>query len=98
MNSPEKNVVVKATEAIAHEDEAMESIITQVFQLYSNLLMEEAMRPWYKILKEQIDVSPWIDLYGVKHAEKHKWSWSSFMECVTFQLLSVFRSNVAETE
>ena len=51
-NSPEKKVVEKATEAIAHENEAIESIIAQVFQLHSNLLMEEARRPWSKILQE----------------------------------------------
>jgi hypothetical protein len=64
-NSPEHKAVEKATEAVTHKDEAIESIIHQVFQLYSNLLTEEARRHWYKILKEQIDVSPWIDFYGV---------------------------------
>ena len=52
-NSLEKKAVEKATEAVAREDEAIESIIAQVFQLYSNLLMEEARRPWCKILGEQ---------------------------------------------
>jgi hypothetical protein len=56
-NSPEHKAVEKATEAATCEDEAIESIINQVFQLYSNLLMEEARRPWFKMLKEQIDVS-----------------------------------------
>jgi hypothetical protein len=43
-NLPEKKAVEKATEAVAHEKEAIESIIAQVFQLYSNLLTEEAMK------------------------------------------------------
>jgi hypothetical protein len=51
-NSPEKKVVVNATEAIAHKDVTIESIIAQVFQLYSNLFMEEARRLGSKILKE----------------------------------------------
>ena len=51
-NLPKKKAVEKATEAVTHEDEDVESIIAQVFQLYSNLLMEEARRPWCKILKE----------------------------------------------
>ena len=96
-NSPIKKVVEKATEAVAREDEAIEFIITQAFQLYSNLLAEEARRPWCKILGEQIDVTPWHDLFGVEHAEKHYWSWCSFIDCMTFHLLSVFRSDTAES-
>jgi hypothetical protein len=57
---PKKKAVEKATEAVAHKQETIESLITQVFQLYSNLLMEEARRPWCKILGEQIDVTPWL--------------------------------------
>ena len=57
-NPPKENAVQKATEASNHADEAVESIANQVFQLYSNLLMEEARRPWWKILGEQIDISP----------------------------------------
>ena len=97
-NPPEKKVVAKATEAVAREKETIESLIAQVFQLYSNLLTEEARRPWCKILGEQIDVTPWVDLYGVEHASKRHRSWKSFMECVTFHLLSVFRSDAAETQ
>ena len=40
-NPPKKKVVQNATTAIAHEQETYKSLITQVFQLYSNLLMEE---------------------------------------------------------
>jgi hypothetical protein len=69
-NPPEKTAVVKATGAISQEKESIESLIAQVFQLYSNILTEEARRPWCKILGEQIDVTPWSDLLGVKHAAK----------------------------
>ena len=61
-------------------------------------LTEEARRPWCKILVEQIDVTPWSDLYGVEHAEKHHRSWQSFKYCMTFHLLLVFRSDAAETQ
>ena len=74
---PEKKALEKATEAVACEEEAIESIISQVFQLYFNLLTEEAMRPWCKILGEQIDVTPWGNLFEVEHAEKHHRSWTS---------------------
>ncbi len=46
------------SEAVAHKQETIESLITQVFQLYSNLLLEEARRPWMKILGEQVDMTP----------------------------------------
>ena len=97
-NSPEEKAVQKATEAGTHADEVIESIANKVLQLYSNLLTEEAMRSWCKIPGEQIDCSPWFDLFGVEHAEKHKRSWSSFTDCVTFHLLSVFRSDASETQ
>ena len=67
---PEKKAMQKATEAVTCKKETCESLITQVFQLYSNLLTEEARRPWSKILGEQIEVTPWTDLFGVKHTEK----------------------------
>ena len=71
-NSPEKKAVEKATDAIAHKDEAIESIIAQVFQLYSNLLMEEARRPWFMILwlEEQIYFYRWHKLFVFDQANK----------------------------
>ena len=71
-NPPNKKAVEKAQEAVACKEETSQSLITQVFQLYSNLLTEEARRPWTKILGEQIDVTPWTDLFGVEHAEEQK--------------------------
>jgi ABC-type multidrug transport system ATPase subunit len=100
VNPPNEKVVQKATEAGTCTDEAIESIIyiNQVFQLYSNLLMEEARSLCCKILGEQIDCSPWIDSFGVKHAKKRKRSGYSFMDCMTFHLLLVFWSDAAETQ
>ena len=94
---PKKKAVEKASEAVAHKEETIESLIAQVFQLYSNLLLEEARRPWSKILEEQVKMTPWTDLFGVEHNEKQKRLWQTFMDCVTFHLLSVFWSDVAET-
>ena len=93
-NPREKKAVQKST----HEKETCESLITQVFQLYSNLLMEEARRPWSKILGEQIEVTPWTNLFGVEHTKKQKRSWQSFMDCITFHLLTVFWSDAAKKQ
>jgi hypothetical protein len=97
-NPTEKKAVEKSSEAVAHEEETIESVIAQVFHLYSNLLLEEARRPWSKILGEQVEMTPWTDLFGVKHNEKQKRSWQSFTDCITFHLLSFFWSDAAETQ
>ena len=76
----------------------VESITAQTFQLYSYLLTEETRRPRCKILGEQIDGTPWHDLFIVEHTDEHYRSWRSFMDCVTFHLLLVFRSDASETQ
>ena len=98
VNPPKEKAVQNATEARTFADEAVEYIANQVFQLYSNLLMEDARRPWCKIPGEQIEVSPWIDLFVAKHNKKHQRSWSSFMDCMTFHLQTVFQCDVVETQ
>eukprot|EP00804_Cyclotella_cryptica_P029600 CCRYP_017308-RA/>CCRYP_017308-RA protein AED:0.23 eAED:0.61 QI:0/0/0/0.75/1/1/4/0/372 len=57
----------KATEAQTKAKSAVEQVANQIFQLYSNFLLEEARQPWSKILAEQIDCSPWKDLRGNVH-------------------------------
>ena len=60
--------------------------------------MEETTRPWSKILEEQIGVTPWTNLFGLEHTEVQGKLWQSFMYCITFHLLMVFRSDVAKTQ
>ena len=43
-NSPEHKVVEKATEAVTRKNEAIESIINQVLQLYPNLYSWRKLR------------------------------------------------------
>ena len=62
-NPPEKKAVQKSTEAVTHKKKTCESLIAQVFQLYSKPLTEEARRPCSKILGEQIKVTPWTGLF-----------------------------------
>ena len=59
---------------------AIAPVIGQVFVMYSNLLTEEVRQPWTKIVKEQIDSEPWMDLCRIDHPEKCTESWVSFME------------------
>ncbi len=69
----------------------------QIFQLYGNLLTDEARQPWEKIVKVQTNTIPWEDLRGEVHEEKAGKTWTSFLECVTFHLQSVFHPDAAET-
>jgi len=68
----------------------------QIFQLYGNLLTDEARQPWEKIVKAQTDTIPWEDLRGEVHDKKAGKTWTSFLDCVTFHLQSVFRPDAAE--
>jgi hypothetical protein len=79
----------QATAAKTCTGENAESTIQAIFLQYSTLLLEEASRPWAKIIKEQIDTALFTDIYGVQHHEKHPRSWNSFMEYVQLHLQTV---------
>jgi hypothetical protein len=70
--------------------------IAKAFELYGNLLSDEARQPWDKIVQTQTTKCPWEDIYGVTHDETPTKTWDSFMECVTFHLQQVFRHDVGE--
>ena len=48
------------------------------------------------IVKVQTDTIPLEDLRGEVHEEKAGKTWTSFLECITFHLQSVFFPNAAE--
>ena len=81
-NPPVVKTWKKAIAAKTPTGENVESTIQAVFLQYATLLLEEASRPWAKIIKAQIDCDPFTDIYGVQHTEKRPRSWNSFMECV----------------
>eukprot|EP00804_Cyclotella_cryptica_P024682 CCRYP_001682-RA/>CCRYP_001682-RA protein AED:0.40 eAED:0.83 QI:0/0/0/1/1/1/2/0/439 len=66
------------------------------FELYGNLLSDEARQPWEKIIKAQVTRAPWEDIKGVPHTETPTKTWDSFHECVMFHLLQVFRHDAGE--
>eukprot|EP00804_Cyclotella_cryptica_P016268 CCRYP_005734-RA/>CCRYP_005734-RA protein AED:0.39 eAED:0.81 QI:0/0/0/1/1/1/3/0/283 len=66
------------------------------FELYGNLLSDEARQPWEKIIKAQVTKALWEDIKGVLHTETPTKTWDSFHECVTFHLLQVFRHDAGE--
>jgi len=47
-------------------------------------------------VKEQTNTFPWEDLHGEVQEKKAGKTWTSFLECVTFHLQSVFNPDAAE--
>eukprot|EP00804_Cyclotella_cryptica_P022859 CCRYP_005058-RA/>CCRYP_005058-RA protein AED:0.39 eAED:0.90 QI:0/0/0/1/0/0/2/0/459 len=94
------------TEAKAYYDKALKALeaaklaVTTAgakpFELYGNLLSDEARQPWEKIIKAQVTRAPWEDIKGVPHTETPTKTWDSFHECVMFHLLQVFRHDAGE--
>jgi hypothetical protein len=68
----------------------------KLFELYGNLLSDEARQPWEKIIKAQVTRAPWEDVKGVTHMETPTRTWNSFNKCVTFHLLQVFGHDAGE--
>ena len=68
----------------------------KAFELYGNLLSNEARQPWEKIAQAQMSKCLWEDIYGVTHDKTPTKTWDAFMECVTFHLQQVFRHDTGE--
>ena len=86
-------------EAQKKVEEAAQVVATagaKPFELYANLLADEACQPWEKILKAQVMQAPWEDVFGVPHTETPTKNWSSFRECVKFHLQTVFCFDAGE--
>ncbi len=62
-----------------------------VFELYGNLLSDEARQSWKKIIKSQVTHAPLEAVYGVMHSETPTKTWNSFCDCVMLHLQQVFR-------
>ena len=56
--------------------EQVDMLGAQIFQLYGNLLTDEARQPWKKIVKAQTDTIPREDLHGEVHEEKAGKTWT----------------------
>eukprot|EP00804_Cyclotella_cryptica_P015513 CCRYP_003554-RA/>CCRYP_003554-RA protein AED:0.37 eAED:1.00 QI:0/0/0/1/1/1/2/0/455 len=76
----------KALKTLEDAKLAVATARAKPFELYGNLLSDEAHQPWEKIIKAQ----------GEPHTEIPKKTWDLFHECVTFHLLQVFRRDAGE--
>ena len=91
-----KAVYENALKAVQEAKLAVTTAGAKLFELYGNLLSDEARQPWEKIIKAQVTNSPWEEVKGVTHLETPTKTWDSFNECVTFHLLQVFHHDAGE--
>ncbi len=62
------------------------------------MLSVEAKYVWNKIIKEQMEGNPYVDLQGISQKDPRGMSRQLFDDCVLFHLLTLFPINVAEQE
>ncbi len=76
----------------------MTAAASKMFTFYSNLLSLESKYLWNKIVSEQTESDPYVNLQGVSLEGPRGLSRESFNNCVMFHLLTVFPINAAEQE
>jgi hypothetical protein len=76
----------------------MDIATSQMFSFYSNLLSPESKYSWNKILSEQMESNPYVNLQDDTLEGPRGMSCKSFHECVMFHLLTAFPINEAEQE
>ncbi len=74
----------------------MTAATSKMFVFYSNLLSPESKYSWNKIVSEQMESNPYVNLQGVTLEGPRGMSCKLFNNCVMFLLLTYI--NVAEQE
>ena len=90
--------VQTATEAVCPQEGDLQDPHCPGIPVVLQPTTEEARRHWSKIIGEQIEVTPWTNLFGVEHTKEQKRPWKSFMDYITSHLLMVFQSDAAQTQ
>ncbi len=75
---------------------AMTAAASKIFTFYSNLLSPESKYTWNKIIGEQTESDPYVNLQGDSLEGPRGMSCKSFNDCVMFLLLTAFPINTAE--
>jgi hypothetical protein len=88
----------KAKQAQETAQVAMTAAANLMFTFYSNLLSPKSKYAWNKIVIEQTESNPLVNLQGVSLEGPKGMSRDSFNDCVMFHLLTVFPINAAEQE
>jgi hypothetical protein len=88
--------IEKAKQARETAQFAMTAATNSMFTFYSNLLSPKSKYAWNKIVVEQMESNPFVNLQGVSLEGPRGMSHDTFNNCVMFHLLTVFPINVAE--
>jgi hypothetical protein len=88
----------KAKQAQETAQGAMTAAANLMFTFYSNLLSPESKYTWNKIVVEQTESNPFVNLQGVSLEGPREMLGDSFNDCVMFHLLTAFPINAAEQE
>ncbi len=88
----------KAKKAAKDTQHAMTAAASKMFAFYSNLLSPESKYPWNKIVVEQMENNPFMNLQGISLEGPGGMSHEPFDNCVMFHLLTTFPINAAEQE
>ncbi len=88
----------KAKQAQETAQGAMTAAPNLMFTFYSNLLSPKSKYAWNKIVVEQTEGNPYVNLQGVSLEGPRGMSCKSFHDCVMFHLLTAFPINTAEQE
>jgi hypothetical protein len=76
----------------------MTAAASKMFMSYSNLLSPESKYAWNKIISEQTESGPYVNLQGVSLEGPRGMSCELFNNCIMFYLLTAFPINAAEQE
>ncbi len=88
----------KAEQAQSTAKGAMTAAASKMFLFYSNLLSPESKYSWNKIIGEQMEGDPYVNLQSDSLEDPRGMSRESFNDCVMFHLLTAFPINAAEQE
>ena len=70
-----KTAYEKAKQAVVAAKLTVTTERAKAFELYGNLLSDEARQPWEKILLARTSKCPWEDVHGVTHDETPTKTW-----------------------
>jgi hypothetical protein len=88
----------KAKQAQRIAKGAKTAAANKMFAFYSNLLSPESKYTWNKIVSEQTESNPYVNLQGDLLQGPRGMSRQSFHDCMMFHLLTAFPINAAEQE
>ncbi len=88
----------KAKQALRIAKGAMNAAASKMFGFFSNLLSPESKYAWNKIVSEQTESDPYVNLQGEAMQGPRGMSRQLFLDCMMFHVLTAFWINAAEQE